>query len=321
MKFPIMVGAGVCKTPDSIDQYQHPDLPIGAVLEGSTTPDQSTGNKGTLSHWSPELRSGFNAYGMPNCGFAQAYHDLSRKTLYRPLIKSIAGFSPFDYMLGYKVFASDRMDNVPVSAIEFNFGCPNKLDKMPVPMSFDLKSMQRTLDLCEYVISRMYPSSLVPVWIKLSPYLTALDVEFLSQYVDTSSVLTVSPEYVAQVAELVARYKFIRAVVNGNTIGNCRYNMNGAYATTPNDGQAGLSGALLKEIAFRQTKELRNLLPSPIDVVHSGGILTGDDVAEALENGASAVQCTSLPYWHGGPKAFTSLLASEKLQNLLTSHN
>ena len=51
MAYPIMVGAGVCKTPDSIDGYQHPDLPIGAVVNGSYTPQEREGNKGTLSAW------------------------------------------------------------------------------------------------------------------------------------------------------------------------------------------------------------------------------------------------------------------------------
>lgn len=320
LEYPIIVGAGVCKTPDSIDIYQHPDLAIGAVVNGSYTPLEREGNKAQpLSAWIPELNSGLNAYGMPNCGIERARDTLREKKLRRPLIVSIAGFSPEDYLKCLEALSPLR--NL-VAAVEFNFGCPNTHEHQTLPMSYDLDSLYKTLHTCRrHVLSQK--SRRPFIWVKLSPYVSAEDAERLSKYVDVRGVPIMNE--IQRTRLYTSLHHILRdvrpivtAVVCCNTIPNCRYkNKDGTFVTAPNDGQAGLSGALLKDIALRQAKEIRHYVELlHHDVILSGGMLTGDDIADALEV-ADGVECTSLPYWHGGPKAFTTLLTSERLQQKL----
>jgi dihydroorotate dehydrogenase len=319
MEYPIIVGAGVCKTPDSIDEYQNPDLPIGALVGGSYTRDGRDQNPGKPSAWIEALKIGFNSYGMPNCGAVKAADVFAKKALHHPLIASFAGFSDGDYEHGTAAFSRTSVWK-KFSAIEWNLGCPNAHDKKTIPISYDYDSLYSLLQMFQYWYSHSRFVKL-PIWLKLSPFIFEEDLTELGKFVDVSSVPTVSPDYTRKVADLIARYHFVFAVVNGNTIPNCRYrDAEGNLVTTPNDGQAGLSGALLKKIAFRQVVEMRRRLPLGIDVIASGGILTGDDAMDFFENGASAVQVTSLPYWHGGPKSLPRLLESERLQNFLSSH-
>lgn len=318
MEYPIMVGAGVCKTPTSIDPYQHPDLPIGAAIGGSYTPPAREGNSGKLSEWIHALRSGFNGYGMPNCGQVAAVVAFSEKILNRPFVANIAGFDPYDYVLGTVTFSSPFLRNI-VSAIEWNLGCPNT---GTLPVSYDLESLSDLLEHGQKLFDRIPPESRLPIWLKLSPYLTEEDCNFLSQFVDVSAVPVVDSAFTDKVANLIGKYTFVRAVSGPNTVPNCRYRgENGAWVTTPNDGKAGLSGTLLKEFALRQVRQLRKHLPETIDVIASGGILNGDDAVDFFEGGAQAIACTSLPYWHGGPKVFPALIeGSERLQNFLLAH-
>jgi dihydroorotate dehydrogenase len=311
MDLPIMVGAGVCKTPRSTREYMHPDLPLGAVVTGSYTPEPREGNTGDLFAWT-DKEEGFalNAYGMPNCGYKEAHYQLSLFPLTRPLVVSVAGFSPEDYKEGLNTFATGAPF---VSAVELNLGCPNAHDKKTVPIANDFESMAELFKLCSNV------ACTVPVWVKLSPYLTERDVESIPQYIDTSFVPRVAEGYASSVAKLIASYSdFIKAVVTTNTIGNCIYRRNGVLVTTPNDGKAGLSGPLMKKYSMWQTSFFRASLPRAFDVIASGGVMNGDDIADYLGINATAVQCTTLPYQFGGPKVFSQLIAeSERLQRHL----
>ncbi len=315
LEYPIIVGAGVCKTPESVLPYQNANLPIGAVVTGSYTPLPRAGNTGRLEFWHPTEEWGLNAFGMPNCGYLEAVERIPKLglSLYRPLILSVAGFAPEEYVGGYMHFSS-----VPiVAAVELNFGCPNVHEGKTLPMSYDLSSLSRTFRGIKLLNIR------TPIWVKLSPYLYAEDVRRLSQHVDVRDMPYVDLTFVGSALSLLARHAHIvRGVVISNTIPNCRYRgPDGEYVTTPNDGQAGLSGSLLKPIVLRQVREFRRSLPTSIDVIVSGGVLTGDDAMEYFNEDVASVQCTSLPYFCGGPKAFPPLVSgSEAFQEFLSTH-
>ncbi len=310
MDYPIMVGAGVCKAPESVLPYEDPNLPIGACESGSYTPDDSKGNTGgSLSAWISDLNSGLNAYGMPNCGQEEADRRFSNMVLKRPLIFNAAAFEPEGFKKAYLRFSKRRY----VSAINFNKSCPNK---GKTPPSFDLIAMRESLTSLRTVSAQM------PLWIKLSPYLTKEDVNRLSAFVDVSNVITVAEDFVHDVVLLLNQFVgLVSAVVGTNTIGNCRYLQDGKPVTSPFEGKAGLSGTLLREISLRQVERMRNMLHPSIDVIGQGGVLHGDHGLEYLKRGAAAFACTSLPYWFGGPKVFPQLIAeSEGLQNFLSTH-
>ncbi len=324
MTYPLLVAAGVCKTPHSIIPYQHEDLPIGAVVGGSYTYDMRTGNSPQpLSTWIQGLQSGLNAYGMPNIGLVDACHVFQKMKLTRPFVLSFAGFSPEEYV-NFIAFCHSDAAPRKFAALELNLGCPNAHDRKTVPMSYDLPSLSGLLRRCAKLFEGIRVQDRIPIWVKMSPFLLKDDVEILAKRgIDTNFVPFVSEPFIDDVVwQLRAHEMYVRAVVNCNTIPNCRYpDTKGGWVTAPNEGKAGLSGSLLKTVALRQTKKMREIFPASIDVIGCGGILTGDDAMEFFQAGAQGVACTSLPYWHGGPKSLTSLIeGSEALQHFLYTH-
>jgi dihydroorotate dehydrogenase len=247
---------------------------------------------------------------MPNMGYSKAKAQLAAMSFQGPLIVSIAAFSVGGYVEGVSLFGQNTGF---VSAIELNLGCPNAHDKKTSPISYDKESFKEIVKSCNAL-----PID-CPVWVKVSPYLTEEDLSDIAACgIDVSHVPVAHHSQLERVAALVAAYPYIRAVVASNTGPNAIYSIDGQPVTTPNAGKAGLSGPVMRMIAERQVARFRAALPEQVDVIHSGGIWNGDDVVSALTNGASGVQCTSLPVWGGGPRSFTDLISgSEMLQNFL----
>ncbi len=321
MNFPIMVGAGACKTPSSILPYMRKDVPVGAVSTGSYTPEPRTGNEGTL-FWPTNVSElmqkgvGLNSFGMPNMGNERAAAELSRYSCVHPVIASIAGFSADDFVAGVRAF-----QNVPcVSAIKLNAGCPNVHDMKSVPIAYDPDSLLQVLE----AIKRFGPEK--PIWLKLSPYITAWQravLQTLHSSIDFSHVPFVEPKFLREIVDIAREYEFIRAIVFSNTLPNVIIrDASGNPVTTPNGGQAGLSGKILKEISIDLIRQARTMLSDDVDLILSGGMLHGDDAADGLEDGASAVFCTSGPFWSGSGSRFfaTMVSGSERLQNHLMRH-
>lgn len=322
MNLPIMVGAGACKTPASILPYMRPDVSVGAVSTGSYTPLLRLGNEGTL-FWPDDFseftrnRFGLNSFGMPNSGFETAAKEFLPKYEH-PVIASIAGFSVDDYALGVKTF-----DALPgIAAIKANVGCPNAHDKKPIPIAYDPDSLLRILE----AIERLKPKK--PIWLKLSPYITA-EQRYVLQgtypFIDFSHVPVVEKGFLGDVLSVVWEYQFlVRAVIFSNTLPNVIVcSGTGNPVTTPNGGKAGLSGPILKRISIDLIRQAMNMLPGQIDLIGSGGVLHGDDVVDYLEAGASAVFATSGPFWAGNdPRIFTDMLSgSERFQKYLLCHS
>ena len=186
-----------------------------------------------------------------------------------------------DYLCGLVDFR-----NLPiVSALEFNFGCPNTQGDHPEIISFSPDVVDKILGL---VVFNGWTGK--PVWLKFSPYS--------------------NPSELKRMAGVVNKYaRDVKlAVVTCNTFPNA---FSGAGQISPNDGMAGLSGPAMKPIALGQVKQFRQHLDDEIDVIGVGGIATGDDIVDFLEAGAKAVQITSLAHWAGDPRSFTDHFFAE----------
>lgn len=323
MKFPIMLGAGVAKRPNHLLPYLHPDLPLGADMIGSCTLEERMGNTGTLS-W-PEDWTGFlgenfglNSFGMPNDGIEKTLAAIENLSFARPCVVSVAGFSVEEFLQ-----LIERTNCSPaVSAIEVNLGCPNT---GKVPFAYDL---QATRDLLEGLKSLVLRGvTLKPIWLKVSPYLTSIELEALAvawPNIDFSATPTAEERFVEEIVRLTVCYPFVKAMVFGNTLGNCRYfGIDGKPVTTPFEGKAGLSGPILKTINLRLLKRARAVIKQqPLDLIACGGVLCGDDAYDYLYAEAVAVQCTSGPVWHpDGPRFLVDLVVeSEPLQVFIAAY-
>lgn len=321
MQLPIILGAGVCKDPRQLIPYLRPDVSLGAVIAGSFTRDERSQNDGTVQwpdDWSAFeiLGIGLNSFGMPNPGIEESLERLETVRLNRPAIASIAAFSADEYA----TCAWHANRRVSVSAIEVNWGCGNT---GKIPDAYSYENAHATLAALERLCRRGELTK--PIWIKLSPYITAEERDQLALVypgIDFTAAPVVNPGFSEAMVRLISRYPFVRAIIYSNTLANCRVlGLGGMPVTTPFDGRAGLSGPILKPISIRLIREAKEILPagSGIDLIGCGGILTGNDVVDYFEAGAAGAQCTSGPAWHPkGPRFFESLIAgSERLQTNL----
>jgi len=271
---PYMIGAGACKTPESTAKW----LEIAPVVSGSYTKEPRLGNEGkvlwpeTLEEFL-EIGYGLNSYSMPNCGFDAAAKELATISSDQPLIVSVAGFNPQDYVDGVRLFAQHKN----ISAIELNFGCPNTQGEHAEIISFDFEV------LCKILFEIAGIRTRLPIWVKVSPYS--------------------NPSNVAQLADVIDDFKELLniAIVSCNTLPN---SFGGTDKIDANKGRAGMSGKALKPRSLGQIIDLREHLDESIDVIGVGGITTGDDIMDFLDAGASAVQITSLAHWVGDPRSF-----------------
>jgi dihydroorotate dehydrogenase len=320
MALPIMVGAGVCKYPRTTLEYMRPEVSVGAVVTGSYTPQERTGNTPEPLFWPPRAGTDFlfalNSYGMPNTGCDLAFMQLlhQKDKCVHPLVVNFAGFSVADYIRGQTMFGSK--DFWHASAIEHNLGCPNTQEGKPLPMSYYLDDIGALLDALATTPSKC------PVWLKLSPYLLDSDRDELAKFVDVTHVPTVKEGFAREVAGLIGRFPgVVSAVTLTNTVPNAIHRVDGKPVTGPAEGKAGLSGPLLRQIALRQTETFVDVLPESIHVIGAGGIIHGDNAVEFFDRGAKAVQCTTLPFLFGGAKSFAGLIeGSERLQEYLDNH-
>ncbi len=315
MDLPIIVGAGACKYLPQALKYMDPTAQVGAVTLGSITPGKSTGNEGTL-FYPPDLGSflregvASNSFGMPNDGYESTARLLQQYSFCKPLVVSIAGDGVSDYVAGAEAF----QDVECIAAIKANLGCPNKHEKRVVPIGHDFESLHQILE----AFIRLQLKK--PLWIKLSRYVTREWIEMVaSKYprLDFSHVPTVTMDFIDEVVKLIAKYRFVCAVVYGNTLPNVIWrDADGHPVTTPNGGKAGLSGEILRENTIAFIRRARSVLPESMSIIASGGITTGDHAAECLRNEADAVALTSLPFYaDNDPRVFSSLIAgSDDLQ-------
>lgn len=279
---PIMIGAGVCKTPAATADW----LAVAPVVSGSYTVQQRSGNSGRVLY--PEtleefFQAGFglNSYGMPNQGLlSDVSKDLAALPKTNRLIVSIAGFEPWHYYAG----ALAVHDNATTAAIELNFGCPNTQGDHPDILSFNPSKVEEILT---GMVDNNYSK---PIWLKFSPYS--------------------NPQELLRMAAVVNQFhnRLQLAVVTCNTFPNAYA---GPQAIDGNKGLAGLSGSALKPIALGQVRQWATALNADIDLIGVGGITTGNDVVDFLEAEADAVQLTSLPHWSGDPARFWEYLLDE----------
>lgn len=276
---PVMIGAGVCKTPAKTSDC----IKVAPVVSGSYTSKAREGNTGKLFY--PEtleeleqIGFGLNAFGMPNRGFGSVSTEFSGRQFENPLIVSIAGFSPNEYLEGVRIFST--LANV--AAIELNAGCPNT--GHGEILSFDENVLTTLLE-------NLSSSSIEkPLWLKFSPF--------------------TNPNELERRAKLVNQYKkLVKAVVTCNTFPN-GYAGPSAIDTIRTGNYGGLSGPALKHIALGQVHQFRKYLDPDIDVIGVGGIMTGNDIVDFLDAGAKAVQLTSMPFWLGEPSKFLDILTS-----------
>lgn len=278
LEHPVLNAAGTAKSLQDVTGLSR--SPVAAVTLGSITKEPRDGNAGEVY----ATRAGYavNALGMPNRG-AAFYRDALPElagvahAAGKPLIVSVAGFSPEEYGELAELAGEGGAD-----LVELNLGCPNVWDdgEQKRIMSFDPDLVSRSLLAAA--------GAGAPVGVKLSP---------LSDPVLLAEVAAAAVEAGGQF------------VVSCNTFPNgLALRADGRPAIDV--GYGGVSGAAMKPVVLGQVAQLRALLPEGVDIVGCGGVRSGQDVRDLLGVGAAAVGLATA-FWDAAedPGVFADLLA------------
>ena len=297
LEHPVMIAPGMVKTLADLEAAVNSSA--SAIVIGSLTGclDERQGNLEPRSHYEPKRGYMVNAMGLPEPGL-QYYWDHESEFLRlldlarargKKIILSIALLGDFNESLRHLLHLATTWD---VHAVELNLGCPNVWgsgEQKSIP-SFDIEGMERQIAL------------VVSLWegrvgLKVSPYS--------------------NPEELKSVAQMIADYTWnprlgLRDriyIVTANTFPNAIVMQGGKpYLSTI---LGGFSGPAYLPIALGQVYqwvEALKLFDSPIPVVGVGGISSGQDVADFLTCGATAVQVAA-DYWHRSPSTIERIVA------------
>jgi dihydroorotate dehydrogenase (NAD+) catalytic subunit len=202
-----------------------------------------------------------NSVGLQNIGVQAFVRDkLPRLAQFRTaVIANIFGYSTEDYVEVVRVLESAA----GVAAYELNVSCPNTRHG-GIYFSSDPALLAEVVEAVKRVARR-------PLIVKLSPNVAA--IEPLARAAESSGADAISlvNTFVALAVDARARRPRLGA------------------------GFGGLSGPAIKPIALRLVYQAAQAVRIP--VIGLGGIATGEDAAEFLVAGASAVQVGTATFW------------------------
>ena len=224
---------------------------LGAIVSKAITVKPRRGN---VQPRIVETAAGMlNSIGLQNIGIDAILKDVAPvwATWRVPVIANIAGQSVAEYAV-----LARRLDGVPgVSGIEVNISCPN------VESGLDFGVDPRAASEVTHAVRRQTD---LPLIVKLSPNVT-----------DIVSMAAAVADAGADAVTLINTFPAMRIDV-------------ATRRPALGWGSGGMSGPALKPIALRMVYQVARALDIPI--IGCGGIRCGEDAAEFLMAGASAVQ-------------------------------
>lgn len=200
--------------------------------------------------------------GLPNLGYKKHLEFVSQlKKFGKPIIVSVAGFSPNESKIMVEAFQTSGAD-----LIEINLSCPNVNGSQPI--AHNLKQTEEVLDKISGLGEK-------PIGLKLPPYF-----DFYQQ---------------AQTAKLIKDYN-ISFISSINSLGNTLIidSEQEKPIIKPNKGFGALCGEYIKPIALANVRRFYELLKNKVSIMGVGGIKTGRDAFEFLLAGADAIQVATI---------------------------
>ena len=260
LEHPIMNAAGIrCRTIEEIKELLK--CPISAIVIGSITLHQLSGNSGDVLYLDKEKGISINSLGIPNRGI-----DYYRENW--PEIAQLAKENEKKIILS--LYAQDvaylwkLLNRAPKADItEINVGCSNILGS---PLSAS-QHIQLTM---ESILENIKEDMLIGF--KLPPI---TDWKHISQIAYTAF------KYKKNVAYInccnTYPYTYLPKAINASCQGR-KTNL------------GGMGGSFLKPISLGQIQLFRQHLPSSVSLIGTGGIFTSEDVIDYINAGANAVQ-------------------------------
>lgn len=252
----LMNAAGVwCMTKEELDGVKN--SAAGTFVTKTATLEYREGN--------PEPRykniplGSINSMGLPNQGldyYLDYLLELQEEEPERTFVLSLVGMSPDEtHTILKKV-----QDSAFKGLVELNLSCPNVPGKPQIAYDFETT---------ETILREVFAYFTKPLGIKLPPY---FDIVHFDQ---ASAIFNQFP------------LKFVNCV---NSIGNGLYIEDESVIIKPKNGFGGIGGEYIKPTALANVHAFYQRLKPEIQIVGTGGVLTGRDAFEHILCGASMVQ-------------------------------
>ncbi|NEW66644.1 dihydroorotate oxidase [Carnobacteriaceae bacterium zg-84] len=240
----------------------------GAFVTKTATLHEREGNP-TPRYFDTPLGS-INSMGLPNLGvdvYLNYVIEYEKSHPEKPCFLSVVGMSYEETIsILKKVQESDYQ-----GMTEFNLSCPNLPGKPQIAYDFELTHQ---------LLSDVFSFFTKPLGVKLPPYFDMAHFDAISTILN----------------------QFPLAYVNTiNSIGNGLYIDvdSESVVIKPKSGFGGIGGAYVKPTALANVRALCTRLNPSIQIIGTGGVLTGQDVFEHLLCGASLVAVGTQLYKEG----------------------
>lgn len=200
-----------------------------------------------------------NSMGLPNQGvdyYLDYLLELQETAPDETFVFSLVGMSPDEtHTILKKVQDSDFK-----GLVELNLSCPNVPGKPQI--AYDFETTQA-------ILSEVFTYFTKPLGIKLPPYFDIVHFD--------------------QAAEIFNQFPltFVNCV---NSIGNGLYIEDESVIIKPKQGFGGIGGEYIKPTALANVHAFYQRLKPEIQIIGTGGVLTGRDAFEHILCGASMVQ-------------------------------
>lgn len=244
----------LCVTQDELEALGKSEA--GAIVTKSMTPLAREGNP--LPRYVAIDGGSINSMGLPNLGYP-AYAKIipELKRFKKPVIASLAGLHPDDFLEGAKALNTAGPD-----LIEVNLSCPNIPGKPQIGYDFD--ETERLLRAIRDIFT-------IPFGVKLPPYF--------------------DPIHHQKIAEVLQRIgvAFVTVI---NSVGNTLVidPEQERVVIKPKGGFGGLGGRIIKPVALANVRGFWKIWGDQIPIIGTGGVECGIDIFEHVLCGASAVQ-------------------------------
>jgi dihydroorotate dehydrogenase (fumarate) len=233
----------------------------GAVVTKSCSIAPREGN--TKPRYYHDVELSINSMGLPNQGYHFYLEQSCQLSKIKPMIMSISTLD----LAQTQTMLEGVYEINNVSAIELNISCPNICGSDKI-LAYHFEDINKCL---QFLAPTFAKKGNVALGIKLPPYW--------------------EPYQFIKIAELIIKYDF-DFVTLVNSVPNCLVIDTDTESPViyPKGGIGGLGGKFIKPVVLSNIYQLRRLLPSSIQIIGCGGIVTGEDVFHHLLCGASAVQ-------------------------------
>ncbi len=258
---------------------------LGALITKGLSKDPIEGNPAPRL-W--EAEGGMiNSIGLQNVGVRAFLRDKLPQLRKLPVlaIANVFGYAPEDYLEVIRALN----DAEGIAAYELNVSCPNTKHG-GIFFSNDPDALAALVALVKPVANR-------PVIVKLSPNVARIEPLAIAAEQSGADALSLVNTFISLAIDAKTRRPRIGA------------------------GFGGLSGPAIKPIALRMVYQAAQAVKIPI--VGLGGIATGEDAAEFLIAGATAVEVGTASFWNPGATAkiaaeLTRFLTEQRVADVRT---